>query len=205
MTLHVVGLDLSLTGTGVTVARPGQAPHLQRIGTSTVDNEDYLVVHERIRTMTKRILRAADTGYEDGDRRLYLIEKPAYSSSTGQAHTRAGMWWMVYHLGRLMQGAEFVTVDIAHLKQYATGKGNTKKVGMVAAAVRAFPDLFVDDDNLADSTFLAAMGMRELGHPMDVTQRVFPAFLDKVHFPAWVAQHRVDLNSRPDRLVGDTE
>lgn len=204
MTLHVVGLDLSLTSTGVTVARPGQDPKLAIVG-SPSDDGTYLSIHERLRTLVKRIQRAANVGREEDDRVVWMVEQPAFMSSTGKAHDRAGLWWLTFHVGRLVEHAEMVPVQIQHAKQYATGKGNSKKDAMVAAAVRAFPNLNIDDNNLADSTFLAAMGMRELGHPIDVTQRVHPAFLDKVQFPVWMGQHRVDLNSRPDRLVGDHE
>lgn len=204
MTLHVVGLDLSLSSTGVTVARPGEQPKVTIVG-SPSDDGTALSIHERLRTMVKRISRAANAGRENDDRVVWIVEQPAFMSNTGKAHDRAGLWWLTYHVGRLVEQATMVTVSIQHLKMYATGKGTASKDAVLAAAVRAFPDLDIDDNNLADSTFLAAMGMRELGHPIDITQRVHPAFLDRVDFPVWMGQHRVDLNSRPDRLVGDHE
>jgi hypothetical protein len=51
--------------------------------------------------------------------------------------------------------------------KYATGKGNAKKDMVVASAIVMFGEKLVIDDNAADAMFLAAMGARYIGNPID--------------------------------------
>lgn len=186
--VHVVGLDLSLSGTGVTIARPGEVPRTVTIGSDSVDSTDDELVHQRLVDLTGRILQTARRGREEGDLVLFMLEQPAYASSSGLAHVRAGLWRLVYHFAR--KEGTVVTVQIQHLKQYATGKGNSKKDLMLLAADRAFPRVGVTNNDEADASWLAAMGMRALGEPFEVSaQRCHPQYLDKVRWPEWVRDY----------------
>lgn len=189
MSVVVVGLDVSLTAFGVCVARPGEDPCTMDIGSASVDSTDEEATHTRIVDLTARVLARAREGRQPNDRVLFVMEKPAFSSSSGMAHVRAGLWRMVYHFGR--KEGSFVTVGIQNLKQYATGKGNSDKQAMLLAAERAFPRAGASNDNQADAAWLAAMGMRELGHPFEVAvQRCHPQHLSKVTWPQWVGEYR---------------
>lgn len=193
MTVVGVGLDLSLSATGVTVARAGGAVVTTEIKSDPVPNAAYPGTHRRIVDLTARTLAFVDAHTEPGDRIIFNIEEPAIAASNRKmVHIRDGHWWLVYHFAA-KQGA-IVTTQIQHAKQYATGKGNANKADMVLAAERAFPQVGVSTDNEADAAWLCAMVMRSLGHPLEVSvQRCFPAFLSKVTWPAWVEPYRQSL------------
>jgi len=159
------------------------------IGSDSVENTDYAATHRRIVDLTARVLAAAREGRDPAERVLFVMEQPAFASASGMAHTRAGLWWMIYHFAK--KEGSFATVQIQHLKQYATGKGNSDKQAMLLAAERAFPRAGASNDNQADAAWLAAMGMRELGHPFEVSaQRCHPQHLSKVTWPQWVGEYR---------------
>jgi crossover junction endodeoxyribonuclease RuvC len=46
-------------------------------------------------------------------------------------------------------------IPVGTVKKKATGKGNTKKEGMIAAAQAKWPDAGITDDNEADARFIA--------------------------------------------------
>lgn len=155
---RVVGLDLSLTATGW--ARTTGAVTEVGVLASKPTSDTLAARSARLRRLAGRCYDLAD--FAD----LVLIEGPAYASNTGSAHDRAGYWWLT--VARLTgAGVRVVEVPPASLKTYATGKGNASKDQVLAAAVRAFPTLRVDDNNTADALWLAAMGARHLGTPID--------------------------------------
>lgn len=95
---------------------------------------------------------------------LVCIERPAYASNTGSITDRAGLWWLV--CARLVRGYRIPVVDVVnnHLKMYATGKGNAKKDVVLAETVRRYALLVptLADNNEADALQLAAMGWHHL-------------------------------------------
>jgi crossover junction endodeoxyribonuclease RuvC len=159
--VRVVGLDLSLTGTGVTMydTSAGTPPQCRTFGTKPSGDD----VASRSRRL--RGLVTTCWPYTQGAD-LVVIESPAYSSNSGHAHDRSGYWWMV--VGRLTgAGVPVVEVRANTLKTYATGKGNAGKDEVLAAVVRRHLDVAIADNNQADSLVLALMGARSLGVPYD--------------------------------------
>ncbi len=61
------------------------------------------------------------------------------------------------------RGIEYQSVHSGTLKKHATGKGNTKKPAMIAAAKERWPYQVVADDNQADALCLLAFAMEEMG------------------------------------------
>lgn len=198
-TFHIVGLDLSLTATGVARIRVGDGIEgrwirVDVVGSSPVRNAQYPDTLARLRSLAARVVRKAREGAEEGDVIVFAIEGPILANpSGGQAqahvHTRAGFWWLVYHLVEKL--GLVVVVEPSKLKRYVTGKGNTPKDGVLSAVVRLFPDVDVTDNNEADGLGLASMVARELGFPMEPSvQRVTPAALDGIHWPEQITQRR---------------
>lgn len=194
MNFHIVGLDLSLSGTGVARVRPhDRVPiHTRTIGSKKQPGARYPETLERIRSLTRRIVAAVREEQEEGDVVVVVIEEPFPGADMGQAHTRAGLWWLVYHI--IEKEAVVVTVPIATLKRYVTGFGGgpkSDKSAMLAAMARNFPDLVLDDDNQADALGLANMASRELGFPMEPSvQRVTPAALETVRWPSGITNRK---------------
>ncbi|MFI6534160.1 hypothetical protein ACIBHY_16995 [Nonomuraea sp. NPDC050547] len=167
MTHFVVGLDLSLTATGVA----------DSTGTRTIKAGD-LRGCERLFWISADIF--GDGTVQAAD--LVVIEGPAYSRALGAGHHEAaGLWWRV--VCRLAaHDVPYAVVSPSSLKRYATGKGNATKPDMrVELLKRAGLDL--RDDNQVDAHFLRSMGMRHLGHPIEQLPALHLAAMEKVQWP----------------------
>lgn len=148
MSPTVVGLDLSLTCTGLSdghnirVIKP-----LKRTGV------------DRLRYIRDQVLLAADSYGPD----LICVEGPSYNSKGGHEHERGGLWWIVAE--QLELSYQVAVIPPATLKKYATGKGNAGKDEMIVAACKRFP-WFNGGNDEADALFLAAIGYEHLGAPL---------------------------------------
>jgi hypothetical protein len=197
-TLHIAGLDMSLAKTGWSTARValGQPAEL-RVGPIPTPSvklagaDYYPEPLSRIRKVLGRTLREIREGRNPGDPFLVAMEGPAMEANNGQADARAGLRWLTYHLLEKECDA-FVIVPPSNLKQYATGKGggpDADKPAMVAAAQRAYPDVWISDDNEADALLLAGMVARQVNHPIEASvQRCHPFALNAVKWPAWIRE-----------------
>ncbi|NUU22891.1 MAG: Holliday junction endonuclease [Streptomycetaceae bacterium] len=146
---YVVGLDLSLTATGVADIN----------GTRTIKCGD-LRGCDRFSWIVSDIF--GDGTVQAAD--LVVIEGPAYSRALGAGHHEAaGLWWhIVYRL--TAHGVPYAVVPPTSLKKYTTGKGNATKPDMrMALFQRAGLDL--RDDNQVDAWWLRAAGLDHLGSP----------------------------------------
>lgn len=151
MTARVIGLDLSLSSTGVAC----NAGWTDRIRLAP-DPAPFL----RMRTIRARIREFANTAT-----RLVVVEGLAISRQTGQHLTRAGMWHLVME-DVDARGVPWLQVTPTGLKKFATGRGNAGKDEVLAAAVRRFPHIEVRGNDEADALWLAAIGADLLGEPM---------------------------------------
>jgi crossover junction endodeoxyribonuclease RuvC len=213
--VHVAGIDLSITNAGVARIRqtgdaapviatrnvlssPGKTGEADEHGKAT---ETLLDRRQRLQSIAFRVVNFVKEGYDpdtDGPM-LVAIEAPLYRAPMrrdpntgnmipitggGHAHDRAGVWWLVTHT--LFKLGFVVEVSTTVLKSYASGKGSGRKLGVMAAMPYMFPDLFVDDDNVADALVLAAMAARQLGSPVEPSpQRVHPAAMNSVKWPSF--------------------
>jgi hypothetical protein len=167
----VVGLDLSLSSTGVAVARSDLSVSADRIRP-----HPKLRGHERLGWLSARV------GDFTGGACLVVVEGPSYGSKGGCAHERAGLWWLVTH--RLWRaGVPTAVVAPASLKKYATGRGNAGKDEVLAGVVRRFPGVAVDGNDEADAVVLAAMGADKLGFPPVPMPAAHREALVKVSWP----------------------
>jgi crossover junction endodeoxyribonuclease RuvC len=188
--MKVVGLDLSLTSTGVAVATPDGAI-TDRITTKPVPNATLTDRADRLQGIARGIV----SGYTSGAD-LVLIEGPSYGSTTPHQHDRAGLWWLV--VARLMSTlVPVVEVPPSTRMRYATGRGNASKDDVLSAVIRRYPHIDVNGNDEADSLILAAMGARHLGHPLE--RGTAPGnILPKTHLAAMGAVHWPN----PDRIAG---
>jgi Holliday junction resolvasome RuvABC endonuclease subunit len=176
----VIGLDPSLTGTGIASSNgwcdvigykrarakdPGitQLPHSERI--------------TAMRTLLDQILTTI------GDPALIVMELPAPSRSGGGAHERGWLWWQLYnHYDQRETLIGLLTPNQRAL--YATGKGQATKNAVVDAVARRFPAWPTEgDDNAADAVTLMAAGRDWLGWPITDMPKTHRAALDKATWP----------------------
>ena len=187
----LVGLDLSLSATGLVFVRPDDAHpvKLDLVLSSPTPGGAYPETLTRLRTIARRILDRIDREQQAGDVVVVTIEAPSFGSVHGHVHTRAGLWWLMYHL--LEKRALIVTIEPSRLKRYVTGKGNAPKTEVLARVAANFPNVGITDDNQADALALACMTARELGLPIEPSpQRVTPGALEGVAWPAILTEYR---------------
>jgi crossover junction endodeoxyribonuclease RuvC len=164
--MTVLGLDLSLTSTGLA---------LTTTSTITPKTRGY----DRLRAIRERVLAIARSGSVG----LVVVEGRFNGTSAGQ-HELGGLWW---HVTEALDAAGYPLAVVAPttLKKYATGKGNASKDAVLLAAARAFP-WFEGGNDEADALFLRAMGCDATGTPIvDMPARNREA-LDAVQWPVSV-------------------
>ncbi|MGH3380389.1 MAG: hypothetical protein ACRDP6_37205 [Actinoallomurus sp.] len=156
----MVGLDLSLTGTGV-ASSVGWCELIGQAGVTTLELPARI---DALHTLRGRVLDSV------GEPDLVVAEAIAYSRTNGGAAERAWLWHEV--LGYLLRrGVEVATVTTGTLKIYATGSGQKRgastKGAVIDAVARRWPAYETGgNDNLCDAVVLAAMGADHLGHPL---------------------------------------
>lgn len=171
--LRVVGLDLSLTSTGVS---DGQSVHVFRTSAD-----------ERLEARLDRLTRQcvmfvlSPTQWTDGQPEgkradLVCIEGAAYGSKGDAVDQLAGLRLMVRtRLWRM--GVPFAVIAPTSLKAYTAGNGRASKAEMVAAlAERHGLDLKAHKVahgkyDMADAYALAAMGYARIGQPLPTVGR----------------------------------
>lgn len=182
-TPFVVGLDLSMTATGVALVDRmlGARTLLEKSKGTRAD--DIPTRRARLRDLADRIL--AHTAGAD----LVAIEQPAYSQAAGAgSHDRSGLWWLVVD-GLVDAGLPVVQVSPSSRPTYATGKGNAGKDAVIIAVTRRYWGVDVTDNNEADALVLAAMGARLMGRPIeDSLPQSHLRAMDKLALPAGLKQ-----------------
>ena len=171
----VIGLDLSLTATGIAGNTTGTHP---TPWATVLKPPPRLRGHERLHHLATAI--TARTTHAD----IVIVEGPSYGSQAGQSghHERAGLWWHITH--QLWQaGTPIAVVPPACLKRYATGKGNASKDLVLTEVARRFA-WCPGDNNAADAAALAAMGADHYGHALAVMPAANRKGLDAVDWPA---------------------
>lgn len=162
--MRVVGLDLSLSCTGVAQITTG-TPALvvvRRVVSKPTKEPTTLTRSVRLRRL------AGDTTALCAGADLVVVEGPAYASSGAGTWDRAGFWWLV--VARLTgAGLNVVEVPPSSLKTYATGKGNAGKDDVLSHAVRRYPHVAFNGNDEADALILAAMGARFAGCPIETS------------------------------------
>jgi crossover junction endodeoxyribonuclease RuvC len=173
---RVIGLDLSLTSTGIADAQDLISIRTVRSRNTGKTTED---TWQRLAYIDAEIWR---TVHRHGPApALIVIEGPSYSSSGAGTWDRAGLWWTVVS-GLLNVEIPLAVVSPNARAKYATGKGNASKAAVCSAAGKRYDRVFATDDE-ADAFVLAAMGLDHLGHPPAVMPAINRAALDKVRWP----------------------
>ncbi|MFD1940553.1 hypothetical protein ACFSKW_54780 [Nonomuraea mangrovi] len=163
----VVGLDLSLTGTGIATDTGAQRVRCGDLrGTP------------RFSWISEHIFADGTTQAAD----LVVIEGPSYGSMSGAGHHEAaGLWWHIVYRLDLCE-VPYAVVPPSTLKKYATGNGGASKPDMRMAL---FQRAGIDerDDNKVDAWWLRAAGLDALGHPLVDLPKAQREALSKVAWP----------------------
>lgn len=151
----VVGLDLSLTGTGVACCGD----------TRTIKSDAKLPIEPRVDCILSDLFSAVDT-LSNESASLFVIEGLAFASKTGKVAERAFLHHEVrYQLWK--SGKKFVIVPPNTLKLFVSGKGNSDKDTMVIATTKLWPEFGAKNNNESDAVGLYQMGVTYcMGKPL---------------------------------------
>lgn len=166
---YAVGLDLSLTGTGLaSISLETGHVRLGLVETKPTSDGGLSGTLNRLHTALEGIVAHIPI-----TRCLIVVEAPSLGSRNGKAHERAGLWWrtVAYLHSRGHDVAQAYPRTRAkyaagHLPVKNTRKGPDKRE-IVAALAAEHPHLQLGNDNVADGFALACMGARHLGSPID--------------------------------------
>lgn len=170
---RVVGVDLSLTGTGIVIIDSRCAPGLHTFGSTGKRADDLPTRSYRLRTIANHVMTHA----HDAD--LVMLEGPAITRQGGSNWDRAGLWWLVVDN---LDTRKIVVIPPTQVKSFAAGKGNADKAAVAVGMARLWGDVTAANDNEWDALALATMGAQHLG--LDVPSRGHHAgVLAKVSWP----------------------
>jgi Holliday junction resolvasome RuvABC endonuclease subunit len=148
--IKVLGLDLSMVGTGAASTGPAGEPVTRLIKTRDKDKDRRLI-------QIQAEIRELATGAE-----LALIEAPTPRSPSSVV---SGMVQGAARLVLLDLGIPYGTLMPASLKKFATGKGTGDKVPMAIAALKR-AGLEFPDDNQCDAFWLWVAANYKVGQPL---------------------------------------
>jgi len=159
----ILGIDFSLTATGVCAITDGEA-ETTTIGASP---REWWQFGDRVREIADGI----DKWQGDEDRPALVLESPSFGSS-GRGHDMVLVGWhmLVDHLVFELGYEPPLRVAPSQIKKFMLGKGSGKGVTKTAVAIaagRRYPDVPIGDDNQADALVLAAIGAAALGEPFN--------------------------------------
>lgn len=167
----IVGLDLSLTSTGVCRwQRDG------RYDTQVLKSRASVKGHARLFWIMSELRHVTDGA------KLAVVEGPAYGAKGSAYHQLAGLWWLVTHQLWLWQIPTAIASPAA-VKTYATGKGNAGKDIVLSAVIRRWPG-FEGGNDEADALVLAALGAEHLGYQTVPVPQSHQGALQRVEWPS---------------------
>ncbi len=156
--MKVVGVDLSLTATGLAFIDDDTAELVMATDVikTDADNGQLPARHARLETIASTVVR-----YSKGAA-LVVIEGPSYNSGGRGTWDRAGLWWWVVSV-LLLTGVTVAEISPSTRAKWATNNGAKGKNVVGIAIGRMWPDVAIQDDNAADALVLATMGAQHLG------------------------------------------
>lgn len=182
----VIGLDLSLTATGVAVVA-----HTGMFRTTTIPSkgsrDDRLV--DRAARIEQIVNAIADYG-ENWAPALVVLEGPSVMSKGGSNWDRAWLWGAVVDM---LLPVPVAVCPPTVLKKWAAGKGNADKAAVAVGVARLWDQFECESDNEADALGLASMGAQRLGLTVVPVRAHHRAALDKVEWPASMPLSAGDL------------
>ncbi len=150
-TRPVVGIDPSLTGTGLAYSGESEKVLTGKAGTL----RGQLL---RMRAIADRVAQHTPAGA------LVVMEGPALGrGAQAWHHVLGGLWWILAATV-VSRGATLIEVPPKTLKKFATGNGNADKAAMCAAWFEHTGQAITDHDR-ADALWLRQVGLHLLGDP----------------------------------------
>lgn len=172
--MHVSGIDLSATATGVARAHllgtPNVVCFVDVVGVDGITTAPALKRPRMLDELAREIVRLARDAehVHNGSIRpdLIVIEEPIGSRAMGAVFERG---YLFYEVIRLLDQYEMPTMILGQqlLKTYVLGKGTGTKGAMIDGIARRLPMFATNgDDNAADASAACALAAALVGEPL---------------------------------------
>lgn len=148
----ILGLDISLTGTGAVVMDDGGMLRCRKLISPDAATGKKGTDWNRLDEIRSEVMKL----HEEWSPGLVVIEDLALSSRTGKALERAGLHYLIRDELRTC-GGRVLLVSPGSLKKFVLGKGTGKKELIIREIFRRWM-IIADDDNVADAVVLAKIG-----------------------------------------------
>ncbi|AXQ62294.1 RuvC-like Holliday junction resolvase [Gordonia phage TillyBobJoe] len=152
----VIGLDLSLTSTGIATLTydPTNGDHTVQLQTITSSPTGKTLADREARlTRLRQTIVGACRGAD-----LVCVEGPSFGSNNSGTWDRGGLWWLVV-TGLARLDVPFVEVPPATVKKFACDKGNGGKADVAAGITRLWPNEYPHGDDQMDALTLASIAL----------------------------------------------
>lgn len=157
--MKIVGLDLSLTSTGVAEWEDGA----RRSWTFGTRGKLGATIAQRTARLDEAGAEAVGAVLNNQTADLALVEAHSFAAKGGQQHDRSGLWWIVVR-DLVHAGVPVVEVVPSSIKLFATGKGNAGKDDVLLAVARRHPDFEFTTNDEADAITLVDMALARWSH-----------------------------------------
>jgi crossover junction endodeoxyribonuclease RuvC len=179
--MTVVGLDLSLTATGICRLDRDEPPVLTTITSKGTAKDTVAERSARLHNLADRII-AATNDFRSYSPHLIVVEGPSVMSKGGSNWDRAGLWWWVVGVLHSVD-LPVAIVPPSTLKKWATTSGAADKATVAVNLARLWPDTTGANDNEWDALGLATMGAQWLDWPRTPARAHHPAALNGAQWP----------------------
>lgn len=179
---HYVGLDLSLTNTGVAILTDNLDDSPRVLSIKTTPKYD-------LYTRAEMALGKLEVFLNDhivSNKITHFFTEGFAFGATGQIFNIAEFSGIIkYHINKIwFRDSDFFQIPPTSLKKFITGKGTAKKELMIKEVYKRY-QFDTNDDNAADAFSLAVMGRAYLSKPCDTLtdfqkDALLKAFAEKV-------------------------
>lgn len=182
--VRIIGVDQSLTSTGVAVAEGGRFTSVERVRPKMKAKLEGMAKREAEHQRLEQILQAIARHTRTMPRTQPIVglEGPAMGIKGAAVVQIFGLYTLVkQELYR--QGIPYYIVPPSTVKLYATGNGAAGKDDVLTAMVRRHPGVEFSGNDEADAMAIAAIGARYYGQPVEASTAYMARAMEKMEWP----------------------
>lgn len=180
---RIIGVDQSLTSTGVAVVEGGRFVSVERVRPKMKAKLDGMAKREAEHVRLEEILQAIRTHTLTASHQPIVgLEGPAMGIKGAAVVQIFGLYILLkQELYRM--GVPYYVVPPSTVKLYATGNGAAGKDDVLSAMVRRHPGVDFSGNDQADAMAIAAIGARHYSLPVETSTAYMARAMEKMEWP----------------------